>query len=89
MTDPRRSQSLVMADTAPPIDSPNAPSTDSTIRVRVRQQEPAGEHDLRLPLDVRRVPFPVASSSFGFHTILNLVLCFIFPLTSGARRARL
>lgn len=41
-----------MADAAAP--APTQPAgAEDTIRVRVRQQEPAGEHDLSLPIDVR------------------------------------
>lgn len=47
-----------MAEAAVP--APTQPTgAEDTIRVRVRQQEPAGEHDLSLPVDVRpsrRVP---------------------------------
>ena len=42
-----------MADAAAP--APTQPAgAEDTIRVRVRQQEPAGEHDLSLPIELRR-----------------------------------
>ena len=52
-SDPGESQRVVaMADAAAP--APTQPAgAEDTIRVRVRQQEPAGEHDLSLPIDVR------------------------------------
>jgi hypothetical protein len=47
-----------MASAAVP--APTQPAgAEATIHVRVRQQEPAGEHSLSLPIDVRpsrRVP---------------------------------
>jgi hypothetical protein len=49
-----------MASAAVPSPHPTQPAgAEATIRVRVRQQEPAGEHSLSLPIDVRpsrRVP---------------------------------
>ena len=77
--------------------APTQPAgAEDTIRVRVRQQEPAGEHDLSLPIDVRpsrrsprvrRARLPHLSSRVVVVLLFVKRLFFFYPVNDATRDA--
>jgi hypothetical protein len=60
-------------------------AADETIRVRVRQQEPAGEHDLSLPRDVRPFAF-LRHASFALPYLSSRVEDVSRPRSPGTSK---